>query len=142
METKASDFRFNGYLVRYCEQNINMEPEGDMEKLSIEIKPSGKRSASSFVLTLNVNIHDDERKFSIHLVVDGFFAFRDDINERELGSYFLTNAPAILFPYIRAYIAMMSSMSGIGTVKLPTLNLVGLKKELEDNIETDKGTDA
>lgn len=134
MGTKASDFRFNGYLIRNCEQNINMEPEGDLENLSIEIKPSGKRSSDSFVLTLEVNIHDSEDKFVLHLVVDGFFAFRGDMSNEVLSPYFLTNAPAILFPYVRAYIAMMSSLSGIGTVKLPTLNLVGLKKELEENI--------
>lgn len=136
METKASGFKFDGYLVRHCKQDINMEPNGDLNELGINISPSGKRGADKFVLTLDVRVSDKEGRFNLHLVVDGFFRFKDDMDGYELSSYFLTNAPAILFPYVRSYISMISTLSGIGTVNLPTLNLVGLKGELENNIQT------
>lgn len=52
-----------------------------------------------------------------------------------LPHYFAVNAPAILFPYIRAYISLLTSLSGVGTVLLPTLNLSSLSKELLNNIK-------
>ena len=61
------------------------------------------------------------------------FSFDSQIEITQLNKYFYMNAPAILFPYIRAYISTLSVLSGIEPITLPTLNLSGLGKELEKN---------
>lgn len=50
-----------------------------------------------------------------------------------LGMFFYTNAPALLFPYIRAYISTLTNLSGFEPINLPTLNMTQLGKELEQN---------
>ena len=50
-----------------------------------------------------------------------------------MNQYFYTNAPAILFPYIRAYISTLTNLSGYKPINLPTLNLTSLREELEKN---------
>jgi preprotein translocase subunit SecB len=49
--------------------------------------------------------------------------------------YFAKNAPAIIFPYIRAYISTLTTQSGLFTVQLPTLNLSQLAGSLINSIE-------
>ena len=51
----------------------------------------------------------------------GIFEFDEDLTNKQL--FFSQNAPAILFPYIRAYISALTALSGIPTITLPTLNL-------------------
>ena len=50
-----------------------------------------------------------------------------------MNQYFYTNAPAILFPYIRAYISTLTNLSGYKPINLPTLNLTSLREDLEKN---------
>ena len=52
----------------------------------------------------------------------------------KLSRFLYLNAPAIMFPYLRAYISSLTALSGINPITLPTLNLSGLKSELESNI--------
>ena len=64
------------------------------------------------------------------------FYFEKGIEEKQLNNYFYINAPAILFPYIRAYITTLTSLSGLKPIILPTLNLIGLGKDLADHTNT------
>ena len=59
----------------------------------------------------------------IELKSEGYFEFEKNITDDERKVFFNMSAPAILFPYIRAYISALTSLSGINPVILPTLNL-------------------
>lgn len=129
----SSDFKFDGYMIRYSEQIIKTE-KLDESSLSIAITPSGTQYKEKFILTLDVQIQDDDEKFKLHFIVDGLFSFKEGLDNKILSQYFLLNAPAIMFPYVRGYVAMSTSLSGIGTITLPLLNLTALGPELEKNI--------
>jgi len=49
--------------------------------------------------------------------------------------FFCINGPAILFPYIRAYLSSLSALSGIPLILLPTINMTGLAETLKSNIK-------
>jgi preprotein translocase subunit SecB len=108
-------------------------------KLSIDIGVAGKddRKNNRFSLKMDVKVRDEEENMNINVVMIGFFEFDHDCTEKELGMYFNTNAPAIIFPYVRAYIASLTTLSGVAPVVLPTLNVVRLAKELEENTTTE-----
>ena len=64
------------------------------------------------------------------------FSLDMKVEESQISNYFFVNAPAILFPYIRAYIATLTTLSGyLKPITLPTLNLISLAKKLEKNTE-------
>ena len=50
-----------------------------------------------------------------------------------LNNLFFVNAPALLFPYIRAYISTLTNLSGFDPINLPTLNMSGLGEDLKKN---------
>ena len=131
METKKSPFKFNGYLVRHSEINLSENiPDGD--ELNIDIEPGGIKRGVDFTLTLNLHLYDNNGLLDVKVEVLGYFTFKE--KENEVPDYFTINAPAILFPYVRAYVSLLTSLSGKGTVNLPTLNLSGLAGKLKENI--------
>lgn len=133
-EINKSEFRFDGYLIRESSIKIKKEVNDGIE-LSISIIPSGVKYKENFTLTLAVSVKDKEGDFSVDLITDGFFTFKENLGINKLGVFFTMNAPALIFPYIRAYICMLTSLSGAGSVVLPTLNLIDVGKELANKID-------
>ena len=134
METKISPFKFDGYLIKHSEINISEEIP-DAEALKIEISPKGIKNGKEFTLILHIAITNDSESIRIEMEVYSYFSFKDEVDK--VDNYFTTNAPALVFPYIRGYISLLTSISGSGTITLPTLNLMSLGEELKSNIQYD-----
>ena len=73
--------------------------------------------------TLGVDIMDKNNVMRIKVVVIGLFEFDRDVDEKLKSTFFNSSAPAILFPYVRAYVTTLTGLSGVNPVILPTLNL-------------------
>ena len=74
-------------------------------------------------LEMTANINDENNALVIKIKAQGFFEFESELNPKEKDIFFRTSDPAILFPYVRAYITTLSSLSGVKPVILPTLNM-------------------
>ena len=44
-------------------------------------------------------------------------------------------APALLFPYIRAYVSNITALSGMQPIIMPTLNMVAVGEELVSQLD-------
>lgn len=134
MEQEKSKFKFEGYKIIHSELNLSDSPAGS-EEYSIGIKAKGKIHGERFYLTLDATVLSKDENISINVIMVGEFVFNnDEISKDMLGGLFCINAPAIMFPYIRAYISTLTALSGIDTVIVPTLNMTSLAKELSENI--------
>jgi preprotein translocase subunit SecB len=133
METPKSAFKFRKHRIRRSFIEIKDEAKEERE-FRIDCTPSGivNRKTSEFVLTLNAKITDSTNSVNIEIDAEAIFKFSNDSPERELDNFFYTNSSAILFPYIRAYIATLTTLSGESIVP-PTLNLTGLGDKLKEN---------
>lgn len=131
--TPKSPFRFEGYKILKSTFELS-DVDGEVT-FNIGFAPSGTiySEAKRFELVLNVMITDSNNNFKIELSTVGIFSFESEVTIDTLNKLFYMNAPAILFPYIRAYITTLSSLSGITPIIIPTLNLSNLGKELEKN---------
>lgn len=78
---------------------------------------------SKFRLILEVKIFDKNKHIDINVISHGYFEFDRDLNDDEKSMFFDVNAPAILFPYLRAYISTLTALSGLKPITLPTINL-------------------
>jgi len=135
MSTQNSTIQFLNFQVK--ESHIVFERLGNYS-FEINFTPRGtvNTSLNQFVLELKVNIKDVENAFHINLTIEAVFSYPNDANIEEYkNSYFILNAPAIIFPYIRAYISSLTALSGMPTLILPTLNLSQLGETLKSNIE-------
>ena len=100
-----------------------------------------KREENSFALKVGQIFPEDEKKqfvivFDIDLKDKDFdlvafvFSTEDEVTEEfKFSDFPKINAPAIAFPFIRAYISNLTLQSGFEPVILPSINFVKLAKE-------------
>jgi preprotein translocase subunit SecB len=128
-------FRFLNFIVR--ESHIVLNEQGDY-KISVNFNPKGYifTTLNQFHLELAVEVKEASNKFQININAVAIFEFDAgaDIEQYKSG-FFILNAPAIAFPYIRAYISNLTTQSGLFTVTLPTFNLSALGETLKQNIQ-------
>ena len=136
MEESKSKFQFQGFVIR--KSLIEQTNDTPSESINISFSPVGivSNSQSTFQLQLGVKIVDENNVLTIDVTCVADFYFEKGIEEKQLNNYFYINAPAILFPYIRAYITTLTSLSGLKPIILPTLNLIGLGKDLAVHTNT------
>jgi preprotein translocase subunit SecB len=135
VKSETSTIQFKNFLI--SESHIKYNKPGKIN-LDISFKAAGKviQEISEFRLYLDTIIRDEETDFLIDVKSVSRFSYPDDANLSEYtDSYFTLNAPAIVFPYIRAYISGLTALSGMATLTLPTFNLSALGEELKHKIE-------
>ena len=126
-----SEFQFKGYRIE--RSFIEILETGD-DDLAIDFDMSGHIAVEKgvFSLTLISKIKNKSNKINIEVTTVGKFTFPNQSIIENLNNFFYLNAPALLFPYVRAYISTLTNLSGIKPITLPTLNLTELGKSLKE----------
>lgn len=130
MAEKEAQFRFVNYQI--LESEIKFSPETQPnQKLNVTFNRTVGVSESDckMRLELETTIENADRSVYIHIKTYGYFEFESHISEELKEIFFNTNAPAILFPYVRAYISALTALSGVEPIILPTLNLANRNAE-------------
>ena len=133
-ENKQASIQFLNFVVKEC--HIVFNNIGDY-KIDINFNPKGfvNKTIDQFTLQLDVTIKDKDNGFNVNIITESFFSYSTETDIKEhIEGVFSLNAPAIVFPYIRAYIASLTALSGMATLTLPTLNLSQLGETLKGNI--------
>jgi preprotein translocase subunit SecB len=130
---KSSPFKFTGFLVE--ESHIVRKPAKKEKEFTMELSPKGiiTPDKRTFQLELGIHVFEKNGRFDAKVKAIGFFSFNDVVDTDSLSNYFYTNAPAIIFPYVRAYIAALTSLSGMEPISLPLVNLSSYQEELKKN---------
>lgn len=124
MAEQIAKFRFKGYRIIESHIVTNTE-EQTSQNLNVEFEQTigVNEEEHNMRLEMTANISDENKVLNIKVKAQGFFEFETDLKPEEKDIFFRTSAPAILFPYVRAYITTLSSLSGVKPVILPTLNM-------------------
>ncbi len=134
MSTEQAPIQFVKFLVKESHISINKTSEFKID-IDFKLKGTVLKSNGQFILEISTFVKDVNGNFNIHIVTDSVFTFPQDADIEEYKkSYFVLNAPAIIFPYIRAYVSSLTALSGMPTLNLPTLNLSQVGSGLKDNI--------
>lgn len=124
MAERIAKFRLKDYKITKSHFNINPQNISTTDDVAIEIKRENllSESDSLFKLDMYVNISDEKGNMNISTKIEGLFEFDSDLDETQKNNFFDINAPAILYPYVRAYISSLTSLSGFNHIILPTIN--------------------
>ncbi len=130
MEENKADFQFKGYKIL----KSSIEIREDYKKFKdfdfgLDVSGIYKKSDNLFKLNLNLMIKNEDSGFLCEVSTQGMFKVLNTEDNSILNNYFYTNATALLFPYIRAYITNLTAQSGIDGVILPTMNLSKIVNE-------------
>jgi len=113
MAEQISKFRFQKFNILYSSIEIKDENTTD-KKLDIELNQEGKVYENNlYESILDVYVFNETKSLEIKAKLKGVFEFDNDLEEKAKKNFFNVNAPAILFPYLRAYITSLTALSGI-----------------------------
>lgn len=83
-----------------------------------------------FAIIFELTLENKERNFYLKVEAHNHFRLNQEITDEFKDSTFINvNAPAIAFPYVRAFISNLTLNSGYDPIILPSYNFVNIYKE-------------
>lgn len=129
---KKAAFKIENYCFNKLSLDLSNYSGSDF---SIDIAPEGsfsrKNQTFNLIFNLLISSEGSESAF-VNITCNGTYKFEEQITFDEIPDYFYVNAVAILFPYVRAYISLITTQANVPGVILPTLNLNGLDQLLKE----------
>ncbi|HAN09062.1 MAG TPA: hypothetical protein DCP90_00430 [Clostridiales bacterium] len=126
---KESKFQITGLRLKKFEFNINEDFNIDkMDGLKIDTKTEIERFEGNAKINLKVNIFEKKEEFIetapffIKVVMEGIFEWDITLDDEMLKYLLNSNAPAILFSYIRPHILNITVSAGFPPVILPLMD--------------------
>lgn len=91
------------------------------------------------LLTVDVELFDTQRSRFIQVSISGNFNIPEsEFSSEEIQLFVAQNGSAILFPYLRATVSMITTLDGPSAVVLPTLNMIDeITKTMPDETTKD-----
>jgi preprotein translocase subunit SecB len=124
-------------IINYQFDRVQIDLNNHKSKeLSLAFDTSGiyDKEASTFELSFVVKVTNNEAKNPFaEISCKGTFKFENVNSLEEIPEFFYRNSIAILFPYVRAYLSLVTTQANVPGVILPTLNLSNLEIELRSN---------
>ncbi len=121
-------------ILNYRFDKVELDLSNHIDKelgLSFETNGVFTQETSQYELIFLVRVGNDElEKPYITIQCRGVFEFENVSNLEEIPDFFYRNAIAILFPYVRAYLSLVTTQANVPGIILPTLNLSDLEEGL------------
>lgn len=113
----------NQYFVRNLEFQQITSPEGGDNSLDFDYSVLfSKEQSREFVLEFGIDVKNKD-EFTCNFNYVFFFKTSDDITDEFIKSHFpRINAPAIAFPFIRAFLSTLTLNAGYLPAILPSIN--------------------
>ena len=126
-------FSIENYLFDQVEINLEKYEKGN---LRVNFTPKGIFDSSKKIFELIFEVKvcgEDEKQPFVKIRCKGIFNFLEVSSFEDIPDFFYKNSIAILFPYIRAYISLVTTQANVPGIILPTYNLSKLDNELKNN---------
>lgn len=119
-------------------ENITYSRKSEPALISSNYEMNFQREVSEYEtnnhyrIKLTANICSEEKNIELSVSLVGFFTCEcDDIQQKE--ALVKDNTVAIMFPYLRSQITLVSTQPDIAPIVLPTINVVSLFKDSDTN---------
>lgn len=131
-------------LKNYIVKTINFSINDDFQfnkNTTISINPEFKRQIKKLdddtaVVNLGfcINNENNDMPFSMEIDIEGLFQLKDWEQPHQF-PIINTNAIAILFPYLRSLVSMVTANANISPYVLPVMNITALFQEKTELID-------
>lgn len=123
-DAQKTPISFKGYRIKKLEYGLDIK----VPKSDIEIQYGISKDKKLGQVTITVNFNDESKKSQGILVVTGQFDLADNLTDKQLHIFLGQNGAAILYPYVRSILSMITALDDNRVEILPTLNFVNLAK--------------
>lgn len=87
---------------------------------------------NDYKCSLAFKMSDEDDTTSLEIVVSGIFEFRVDLESDQKEVIITKNTMAILFPYLRSQVTLLTAQPDIEPVVLPAININALLQNMAD----------
>lgn len=134
---KVAAFKFNAFPNPDKKDSPDKKFNLDLD--DVLFKDSPNHFVKSFKVALNFESPDKAEIYDLSIEYHAVFECAISITEDFLNSDFVKiSAPAIGFPYLRAFISTFSVQGGLPPIVLPSINFIQFSKELQKHTRTKK----
>ena len=91
------------------------------------------KDKKNFELIFSISLQQENTEPFVYVNCKGFFEFKNVETIKDIPDFFYKNSIAILFPYLRAYLSLVTTQANVPGIILPTYNLSSLEEELRSN---------
>jgi len=114
---------------------INLHNYKKEDDLGILFQPKGvfQKDKKIFELIFLVSLQHKNTEPFVRINCKGLFKFKDVETIEDIPDFFYKNSIAILFPYVRSYISLVTTQANVPGIILPTYNLSSLEEKLRNN---------
>jgi len=124
-------------LEKYQFDKVNIDLENHKSKdLNLSFNTKGvfniKSKKFELIFTVAIKQSESDRPF-VEIRCRGLFTFENVTKFDDVPDFFYRNSIAILFPYVRSYLSIVTTQANVPGIILPTLNLSGLESDLRKN---------
>ena len=127
----APVIQFKRYEVEKINYIILNEDESTKSKMKFLVSGALSDDSEVGVVTLDISLPQKEQKRKIDVIISGYFTFREE------HQYLGVNGTAILLPYLRAIVSMVTVLDKNEAIVFPTLNVSELMKLSEEENKND-----
>lgn len=127
---KSPFIQFNRYIITNIDYKLLDEPTLDEDgelSLSAFIGVSEDKKTADIKLTGVIADHVKNRSVTVEIL--GLFDLDMEGSVKEIKDFLSVNGTAILFPYLRSIVSIVSSLDGDNSIILPTINTTGFVSE-------------
>ncbi|MGX7329798.1 protein-export chaperone SecB [Enterococcus bulliens] len=120
------NYKLNKYNFERKDNTDHQETTQEKEKdnVSLSVETGTTEDLKSGRVTVNVEVQNEEMKLNIE--VSGFFSINVETSVDEITEFLTVNGTAIVFPYIRSMVSMLTSLDSSQALILPTINTQNL----------------
>ena len=134
----APVIQFKRYEVEKINYIILNEDESTKSKMKFLVSGALSDDSEVGVVTLDISLPQKEQKRKIDVIISGYFTFREDLtSDKEKHQYLGVNGTAILLPYLRSIVSMVTVLDKNEAIVFPTLNVSELMKLSEEENKND-----
>lgn len=130
-KSKQPGIRFDGIILVEEEFWRDYEiPKGSVTDFRAKVRniKAGESYNTELYSTLKL-VKEGKEALRLNSKFVGFFSVIKGEENMDIKEYMKSNAAALMFPYIREHISVITGKSGIEPIFLPPINLVALLEE-------------
>ena len=125
------------YLQKYEIEEIKLlrhvDISADEKALNLDLNIGTTESKKEGKVVLSSKILDIENNRELFIKLAGYFEINiDKIGDENLSKFLAINGTSIIYPYLRSFVSMLSSLDSKEAIVLPTVNVLELLRESEE----------
>lgn len=134
MKSMVMDFK--GYQIKnlkygdtqFSSKEISeMSTDDNGNAMELNVKIGYSSNLLEGIVELGINIYNNVSKRSLNLEIVGEFDLSEDLSEEEVEDLLSQNGTAILFPYLRSIVSIVTTLDSKDAIILPTINAAVFK---------------